>query len=261
MSAVAAEILEHPLQLVRHFLHAGRREDFEADRQGLDFDFDLLVIESSLTQHLAKLLAGIAIGGRLAACRETDIRLRWRQQGIEHAFLRSVLGTMPDFRHGIFPNHLDRDIHQIANNAVDFAPHVADLGKLGCFDLDKRCLGQTCETARNLGLTDPGRPDHEDVLWRNLASEWFVYLYSAPAIAQGDCNGALGLILADDVFVELLNDLSWGHLGHREFPVTDRRIEASAKPLGVGMRRRLTFRQFLDHDILIGVNADISGDR
>ena len=42
-----------------------------------------------------------------------------------------------------------------------------------------------------------------------------VELLAAPAVAQRDGDGALGVVLADDVAVELGDDLARGEVGHR----------------------------------------------
>ena len=44
------------------------------------------------------------------------------------------------------------------------------------------------------------------ISWRSGSS----HLHAAPAIAQRDGHGALGGVLADDVLVELLDDLARG---------------------------------------------------
>ena len=119
---------------------------------------------------------------------------------------------MPKLCHRFFTNQLDRNVHQIANDAVDFTADVADLGEFGCFDLDEGCFGESCEAARNFCLADAGRADHQYVLRRDLATQWFVYLHATPAIAQGYCDCALCVILADDMLVQFLDDFSGGHL-------------------------------------------------
>src|SRR5690606_36432732 len=63
-------------------------------------------------------------------------------------------------------------------------------------------------------LADAGRPDHQDVLRHHLFAHLAVELLAAPAVAQGDGHGALGVLLADDVAVELGNDLAGGKSGH-----------------------------------------------
>ena len=67
---------------------------------------------------------------------------------------------------------------------------------------------------RDLGLAHAGGPDHQDVLGRDLLAQRLGHLLPAPAIAQRDRDRALGGVLADDVFVELVNDFLGGHVRH-----------------------------------------------
>ena len=60
------------------------------------------------------------------------------------------------------------------------------------------------QPARDLGLADAGRPDHQDVLRRDFLAQRLAHLHAPPAVAQRDGDGALGGLLADDVLVELL---------------------------------------------------------
>ena len=46
----------------------------------------------------------------------------------------------------------------------------------------------------------------------NLVAQFVGDLLPSPAIAQGDGHGPLGIVLADDEFVELGDDLSWGQI-------------------------------------------------
>src|SRR5690606_31057204 len=110
---------------------------------------------------------------------------RW-QQRIQDALLRRILGPVPYFPHGFLADHLDGDVHEIPDDAVDLAANVADLGELGCLDLDERRAREPREPTRNLGLADAGRADHQDVLRRDLAAQWLVHLHAAPAVPQRD---------------------------------------------------------------------------
>ena len=62
--APAAHVLEHLLELLRHLLHAGRSHDVDADRNGAQLDLDLALVELSLAQHLAELLARVSSPSR-----------------------------------------------------------------------------------------------------------------------------------------------------------------------------------------------------
>jgi hypothetical protein len=75
-------------------------------------------------------------------------------------------------------------------------------------DLDERRVGELRQAPRDFGLADAGRTDHEDVLGRDLLAQRLLYLHATPAVAQRNGHGALGRVLADDVLVELLNDLA-----------------------------------------------------
>jgi hypothetical protein len=77
------------------------------------------------------------------------------------------------------------------------------------------------KAARNLGLADTGRADHQNVLRQHLLAQLLVELQTAPAIAQRDRHRALGIDLADDEAVELGHDFAGREVGHgllRVFP-------------------------------------------
>jgi hypothetical protein len=105
-------------------------------------------------------------------------------------------------------HHIDRDIHQVANHGFDVAAHVADLGKLAGFHLQKWRIGQLREAARDLRLSDSGWPNHQNVLGHDLFGHFGREFLTADAIAQGDGNGALGVGLADHVLVQLAHDFA-----------------------------------------------------
>ena len=102
----------------------------------------------------------------------------------------------------------DAGLEQVAHDLVDVAADIADLGEFGGLDLDEGRAGELGEAARDLRLADAGRADHQDVLGQHLLAHLLVELLAPPAIAQGDGDGALGVALADDVAVELGDDLA-----------------------------------------------------
>ena len=210
---VAAEVREHSLQLLREFLHAGRRHDLDADRDGAQFDLDVAVVELSFAKHLAEPLPGVALASGLGL-RAGSNRARTGQQRIEHALFGGVHRARLHLFHLAFAGHLDRDVHEILDDRVHLAPDVADLGELRRLDLDERRVREPREPAGDLGLADAGRPDHQDVLGRDLGAQPLLDLHAPPAVAQRDGDGALGRALADDVLVEFLDDLAGGHGGH-----------------------------------------------
>ena len=118
---------------------------------------------------------------------------RRRQQHVEDALLGGVLGARALPRASASSRVLlDRDLDEVADDRVDVPADVADLGELGRLDLDERRVGEPRQAARDLGLADAGRADHEDVLRRDLVAQRLVDLLAAPAVAQRDRDRALG---------------------------------------------------------------------
>ena len=170
LRAPAAHALEDLLELLRHLLHAGWAHDLEPERHGAQLDLDLALVERALAQHLAELLA------RVVAVRQL------RQQRVEDPLLGRVGGARTDLGHFLLARLLHRDVHQLLDDRVHLAADVADLGELGGLDLDEGRARELREAARDLGLADAGRPDHEDVLGRDLLAQRLVDLHAAPAV-------------------------------------------------------------------------------
>ena len=137
-------------------------------------------------------------------------------QRVEHALLGGELGLGLDLLAQPLARHADRDLDQVAHDLLDVAADIADLGELGRLDLEERRLRQLGQPARDLGLADAGRADHQDVLGQHLLAQLGGQLLAAPAVAQRDRDGALGVVLADDVAVELGDDLARAEGGHRQ---------------------------------------------
>ena len=119
-----------------------------------------------------------------------------------------------------FAQHLDRHVGQIAHDGFDVAADVTDFGELGRFNLDEGGACESCEASSNFGFAHPGGADHENVFRRNLVTHFFVELHSAPAIAERDGDGAFSVVLADDVFVQLVDDFARRHQCHDSFSVS-----------------------------------------
>ena len=132
---------------------------------------------------------------------------RLGQQRIEHALLGGIARALAHLRHFLLARHLHRDIGELLDDRLDVAADIADFGELGRLDLDERRIGELRQAARDLGLADAGRADHEDVLRRDLLAQRLADLHAPPAVAQRDGDRALGGVLADDVLVQFLNDL------------------------------------------------------
>ena len=109
-------------------------------------------------------------------------------------------------------DHADGIFRQIADDAFDIAAHIAYLGELGGFHLDERRVHQSGQAAGDFGFADAGGTHHQDILRDDFIAEGLVHPAAAVAVAQGDGDGLLGLVLADDIAVEFMDNLSWGQL-------------------------------------------------
>ena len=123
----------------------------------------------------------------------------------------------------LLAHQADGRLDQVAHDLLDVAADIADLGELRCLDLDERRAGEPGQTAGDLRLADAGRADHQDVLGHHLFAHLPFELLPAPAVAQRDGDGALGVVLADDVAVELRHGLAGGKVGHACSLAQDRR--------------------------------------
>jgi len=79
--------------------------------------------------------------------RKTD-RLFWRrQQRVKYALLGGVFGAVTELRYRGLANHLDGDVHQVADDTVDLTTHITNLSELGRLDLDERGFRQSSKTS------------------------------------------------------------------------------------------------------------------
>ena len=165
-------------------------------------DLDLLVVELAGAELLAE---------RFARSRRWRWRRPARRARAPRRPARRVAWTSLRLRSR---DQRDADLDQVADDLLDVAADIADLGELGRLDLDERRAGELGQPARDLGLADAGRADHQDVLRQHLLAQLVVELLAAPAVAQRDGDGALGVGLADDEAVELGDDLAGREVGH-----------------------------------------------
>jgi len=206
---------EQVLELNPHLLYALRCHDGErgATRLVRELDLDLAIVELAEPQEapqlLARLLAFAVLCGR---GRHRGHPGRggdgWGEQDVQHPLLRPLLGLGADSPLLLFGDHDHGQLHEVANDRLDIAPHVPHLGELGGLNLDEGRLGQSRQPARDLGLSDTGGTDHDDVLGRDLLAELFGYLLPAPTVSQLHRHCALGLALAHDVAIELGDDFT-----------------------------------------------------
>src|SRR5207249_7664361 len=96
---------------------------------------------------------------------------------------------------------------------LDVPADVSDLGELRCLDLQEGRAREPRQAPRDLRLSDPCRPDHQDVLWYDLLGDLARKPLAADAIAHRDGHGPLRALLTDNVPVEVLDDLSRAQAG------------------------------------------------
>src|SRR4029077_1229288 len=218
LAALPEAVRQHVFDVDVHLLDALVRDDFERWEIALpDFDFDDALVQLALAQLLAQLLAraGLRIGEVRAGTLDHHatagaVGRSWsgrRQQQIEQALFRVQFGLVGDVFELLFADHVDGDLDQVANHRFNVSSHVADLGELRGFHLQKRRVGELGEATGNLGFTHAGRTNHDDVLGNDFFGQVGREFLAAHAIAQGDGHGALRGLLADHVLVKLGHNL------------------------------------------------------
>ena len=141
--------------------------------------------------------SGSADRARAPASSSGRDRARRRQQDVE----QPLFGVLRRLRRAL-PRAAPRapcrrQLDEVADHRLDVAADVADLGELRGLDLHERRLREPGEPPRDLGLADAGRPDHQDVLRRDLFGQLRRQLLPPHPVAQRDRHGALGRRLAD----------------------------------------------------------------
>ena len=102
---------------------------------------------------------------------------------------------------------LHRRGDEVADDRLDVATDVAHLRELGGLHLDEGASGQLREAPGDLGLAHPGRPDHEDVLGRDLRRNLRRQALAPNPVPQRDRHRSLRRRLADHPAIQLGDDL------------------------------------------------------
>jgi hypothetical protein len=179
-----------------------------------------------------------------------------RQQDVEHPVFGGVLGPVADLLHGLLAVRLDGDFHQIADDGVHIAAHIAHFGELGRLDLDEGRVGQAARRRAISVLPTPVGP----IIRMFLG---VISLFSGSAtwarrqrLRRATATAFLALPWPT-MCLSSSETISGGHLGHgtswvqRVFPpVTQCRPRKAA-----GSRL-----QHLDGVAMVGVDAQVTGD-
>ena len=131
-----------------------------------------------------------------------------RQKQIEQALLDLRLGLLDHLYPFGVADQDDRGFDQVADQALDVAADIADLGVLGGLGLHERRADQDRQAAGDLGLAHAGRPDQHDVLGRHLLAQVLGELPAPPPVAQRDRHGPFCIGLAHNVAVQLGDGLA-----------------------------------------------------
>ena len=101
-------------------------------------------------------------------------------------------------------------VADVTGRRPDEARDVVALHEFGHIELHQGILAAEHESCQSLGqfrLAHTRRADHDDVLRGDLVAQVRPDILTPPAVAQRDRHGPLGLRLADDVPIELGDDL------------------------------------------------------
>src|SRR5690606_14792640 len=164
-----------------------------------DLDLDDALLQLAVLQQAAHALAPLGAAAR--------------QQHVEEPLLGSGGGAVTHLGALLLLDHHLGGPHEVADDRVDVAAYVPDLGELRRLDLHEGRAGELREPSRDLGLADARGADEHDVLGRDLGLQLGRQHAPPVVVAQRDRDGPLGPRLADDVAVELGDDLGGREAG------------------------------------------------
>ena len=126
----------------------------------------------------------------------------WADKGVEHAFFGGFFSFSANFLALGFFDQRDTNFDKIADDALDIAADIANLGEFSSFNLEKRRAREFRQTPRDFGFADAGGPNHQNVFRQDFLAQLAGQLLAAPSVAQSYCHGALSVVLADDIAVK-----------------------------------------------------------
>ena len=212
------EPFEHVLEVNAHLLDALARYYLDG-RDGLLLrgDLDLAFVQFARAELRPDLLLRPLVrfqpAGMFRGVHDA-VQLDRGQERLEYLVLGLLACLLDHLAALLEHDHIVRRLHQVADDRLDVAAVVADLGVPRRLDLDEGRVDKPGEPARDLGLADAGRAYHDDVLRDNVLADLGRKLLAAPAVAHGDRDGPLRLVLPDDVPVELGDDAARGQVFH-----------------------------------------------
>jgi hypothetical protein len=142
------------------------------------------------------------------------LRLHSRRSFRHEQIQEPVLGVFLRFLGDFFPlrvsDHIDGDLHEIAHHGLHVFADVADFRVFRRLHLYERGIGETGKAPGNLRLPHARGSDHQNILRVDLVAQLGADVLATPAVSQRDGHRALGIVLPDDVSVELTHDFGGG---------------------------------------------------
>ena len=123
---------------------------------------------------------------------------------------RVFLGLLGDDLHPLRPHDGHGAFHEVADDGIHIAAHIAHFGEFRRFHLYERRVDQFGQTAGDLGFPHAGGADHDDVFRNDVVSEGGVDIFPTVTVAQSDGHAFFGVGLPDDIFIQFHNDLTGG---------------------------------------------------
>src|SRR6202790_4473230 len=148
---------KHVLDVDVHLLDALIGDNFKG-RHGAfaHFDVDHALIELAFTELRAQFFTGalrlFALLRKLGLAGALRRRRGRRQEEVEDALLRGLLGAIRDFVEFFLAYHIDRSFHKVPHHGFHVAAHVATFGIFGGFDFHKWAARQASKTTRDFRL-------------------------------------------------------------------------------------------------------------
>ena len=113
-----------------------------------------------------------------------------------------------DVLHFSLTHQPNRIFDQLADHAFDVTTVVANFRVLRRFDFNEWRFGQTGQAASDLGFADTRGSDHQNIFGGNFCTHFVGQLLTAPAVTNRDRDRSLGVVLADDVPIQLFHRLT-----------------------------------------------------
>ena len=135
-----------------------------------------------------------------------------RKQNIEQALFNKQRCFFTNIFRSFASYHSHGLINKITNHRLNVAANIADFSEFRGLHLDKRSFCQLGKPAGNFGFSYAGRADHNNVVGHDLITKIVTDMLAAKSVAQSNSNRFFSIFLANDIFIELRNNLVWSQI-------------------------------------------------